>query len=92
MVTGSKARRRISAGRRPVAATRWSFAVCVKQPERGGVDGKGGNEGVGNALEGRHQILTGNSRGRLLEKEPSLFAVARGAAGRGPGRSDRPRA
>src|SRR5215207_8888121 len=51
------------------------LAVWVEQPKRDHPDRKRGNDSVSNLLEGRHEVLAGNSADRLLESVLSLLAL-----------------
>ena len=51
------------------------LGVCVEQPQGDRVNPEGGEDGVGDALEGRHEILIGNGGDCLREHEPSLLAL-----------------
>ena len=92
MVTGSKREAADLSGAKAGGSDEMELGVCVEQPEGGRVDGKGGDE-----RRRRHAGGTTSDPDRERRRSPARArAVAlrdpRGDAGRGPGRSGRPRA
>ena len=51
------------------------LGVCVEQSDRGYVGLEGGDEGIGNLLEGGDEVVAGNGGDLLLQRQVPLFAL-----------------